>query len=288
MRNYLHICNKGCRVIFRDKQDYVYFINKFAIATTLNKIQVLAITVMSTHFHSIVIDADVSIIDNVIFRLKKTYAIYYKNKYGDRLSNAIQTSYREFHGSQNIENEMLYVLRNPMHHYVMSSPFTYPFSNASSLFKESLTTEDFGNWGKLSYRKANQLNYREYRKIFGNDIAQINYEIDPNGMITFESFINNKIARSFWKGYKQYLWDMLSNVKNVQSQIIDQDNLDTQADTMSDIDVCQLIDNQASSWNLKSFHYFNQEQLDYIIRLLNKRNVNQQQIDRCLWINESK
>lgn len=284
MKNYVHICNKGNNVIFREKQDYVYFINKFAIAMTSHKIRVLAITVMATHFHTIVIESDNKNLDDVIAQIKKSYAIYYNHKYGESLNNAIQTSFRTFQGNQNIENEMLYVLRNPMHHYVTSSPFSYPFSSASCLYKDCLITGDFEKWGETRYRPVKELSYKEYRRLFGCDKAPDNFQIDPNGMITFESFVNQSIAKSFWNGYKNYFWSMLSTIKDTTSQVIDQDCLDTRTDAMSDIDVCHIIDNQACVWELKSFHFFNQEQLDYVINLLKRRNVNQQQIERCLWI----
>lgn len=284
MKNFHHLCSKGNNVLFRDNQDFIYFINKFAIAVTSSKINVLAMTTMSTHFHTIIFDADNNQLNQLILKLKRVYAIYYRNKYGIGLNNIIEMTYREFSGNMSLETEMLYVLRNPMHHFVMSSPFTYTFSSAYSLYQEELTNKNVLENYVSQYRTPKQLTNREYRNIFGVESAAEHLKIDTNGMITFDSFINRKLAKSVWSNFKFFMNGITSNVKDVSSQVIDQDILDMKSDTMSDFEVCRIIDDKATAFGLKSFHFFNQEQLEVVISILNRHHIPKSQIERCLWL----
>lgn len=284
MKSYYHLCSKGNYVLFRDNQDFIYFINKFAIAVTSYKINVLAMTAMSTHFHTIIYDVDSNQLDQLILKLKRVYAIYYRNKYGIGLHNMIEMTYREFSGSMSLENEMLYVLRNPMHHFVMSSPFAYTFSSAYSLFQEELTDKKVLQNYVSQYRTPKQLTNREYRNIFGVESAAEHLKIDTNGMIAFDSFINRKLARSVWSNFKFFMNGITSNVKDVSSQVIDQDILDMKSDSMSDVEVCKIIDAKAAAFGLKSFHFFNQEQLEIVISILNRHHISKSQMERCLWL----
>lgn len=284
MKNFHHLCSKGNNVLFRDNQDFIYFVNKFAIAVTSYKINVLAMTTMSTHFHTIIFDADNTQLDQLILKLKRVYAIYYKNKYGFGLKNMIEMTYREFSGNMSLETEMLYVLRNPMHHYVMSSPFNYTFSSAYSLYQEELTDKNVLENYLSQYRTPKQLSNREFKSIFGVEHAAEYLKIDTKGMITFDSFINRKLARSVWSNFKFFMNGIISNVKDVSSQVIDQDVLDMKSDTMSDFEVCKIIDDKAAALGLKSFHFFSHEQLEIVISILNRHHIPKSQIARCLWL----
>lgn len=284
MKTYHHLCNKGNYVLFRDNHDIIYFINKFAIAVTSYNMNVLAMTTMSTHFHALFYDADNKQLDQLILKLKRAYAIYYRNKYGYGLHNMIEMTYRDFSGQESLEREMLYVLRNPMHHYVMSSPFAYAFSSAYSLFQEELTDGDVLENFVSQYRTSSQLSNREFKRIFGVESAAEHLRINTNGMITFDSFIKRKLARSVWSNYKYFINGITSNVKDVSSQVIDQDILDMKSDSMSDFEVCKIIDDKASALGLKSFHFFNNEQLEMVIQILKRHHISKSQIERCLWL----
>lgn len=284
MKNYHHLCNKGNRILFRDSQDVIYFINKFAIAVTSYNMNVLAMTTMSTHFHAIFYDAGNKQLDKLILKLKRVYAIYYRNKYGRGLHNVIEMTYREFFGQESLEREMLYVLRNPMHHYVMSSPFAYAFSSAYSLFQEELTDANVLDDYVSQYRTPRQLSNREFKRIFGAEKASEHLRINTNGMIAFDSFINRKLARSVWGNFKYFINGITSNVKDVSSQVIDQDILDMKSDSMSDFEICKIIDAKASALGLKSFHFFNNEQLEMVMSILKRHHSSKSQIERCLWL----
>ena len=48
-----HICNKFDYVIFRREEDYSLFLNRLSVVSENCNVSILAITIMSNHFHII-------------------------------------------------------------------------------------------------------------------------------------------------------------------------------------------------------------------------------------------
>ena len=280
-----HIYSKGENVLFRNNSDYIYFHNKFAIASARLKLKVLAFTTMSTHFHTIVEAADADDIAYFQSKLKKVYGIYYNHKYKYSLGNNFKISNNTIEDFNELKTKALYVLRNPTHHYVSRLPLKYKYCSAYSLFADEITSEFLMQQNNSLYKIPADLKYRERRAIFGRDLVPNKCMINTNGMITFDSFVKTKRARALWDGnVKKFLYDMNSSVTDATASLIDWDTLDLRTSSMSDIDVCQMIDLYSKSIGVDSFHYLDNEHKENLVENLKKRMVLPNQIARCLWL----
>lgn len=157
---------------------------------------------MSTHFHAIVETADSDDIGYFQSKLKKVYGIYYNHKYKYSLSNNFKISNNRIEGYNELRTKVLYVLRNPTHHYVSLLPLKYKYCSAHSLFADEITSEMLLQQNNNAYRNPADLKYREHRAIFGRDSVPNKCMINANGMIAFESFINIKRARALWNALR--------------------------------------------------------------------------------------
>lgn len=128
MNKMFHVFSEGENVLFREDSDYIFFNNRFASSSYSLQLHPLAETTMSTHFHSLIETADQSVIDELFGKLRKSYSLYYAFKYGYSLENGFRIAKVEIDGRESITNELLYIMKNPIHHYVTSYPFEYPIS----------------------------------------------------------------------------------------------------------------------------------------------------------------
>ena len=113
-------------MLFRENSDYIFFNNRFAVSIYTYQLQALAETTMSTHFHSIVEAVDEKAVDALILKLHKAYALYYSAKYGYSIGDSFKISKLEISGMESIMNELRYVMKNQVHHYVTTYPLAYP------------------------------------------------------------------------------------------------------------------------------------------------------------------
>lgn len=282
-----HVYSKGENVLFHDRLDYIYFHNKIAIASASFKLKIWAFTIMSTHFHAIIEATDETDILRFQSKIKQAYALHYNHKYDFSLRNnkALKISHNIIKNTNELKNKILYVLRNSTHHYVTTLPFQYEFCSAHSLFANEITSNTIIQQYNNGHKKPKDLTYRKRRTIFGKNSVQNQYEIDSNGMITFDSIINAKRVRAIWDGnVKKFMYDINSSITDANAAHIDWDMLDLRASSMSDMDVCQIIDNYSQTFGCKSLHKLNEEQKEIIVKYLIKRMVSIEQIKRCLWL----
>lgn len=284
--NPYHVYNHGQFVLFRNHKDFVYFINKFAILSSELHLQILAVTAMSTHFHVVIECMNQDLIDEFLIQLKKTYGLYYHNKYGGSTSRQIKTAYKQLENLQVIKNTMVYVYRNPVHHYIANYPLEYEYSSVCTLFADCLMPSEIYQQYISNFRTLDKLSYIEKRLIYGKMKCHTDFQYNSKGMIVFSSFVNQKRARAIWGGFvRNFIKDMNQLPTDTSDVIIDDDVIDLRTNGLSDIDVCKIIDDYAAQLHLKSFHFFNEEQLSTIIKVLQKKSVPQAQIKRCLWLN---
>lgn len=163
MKQLNHICfTSHGEVMFRDAQDVGMMLNFIALSSWEYGVDVLADAEMSTHVHLITvagkykalskagrprtevsqIPADKTFVDrgmasDFVSSIRKRYTSYFSAKYhrpkGIRLGEK-GFFYSEVSGNCHMQTAMSYVLRNPWHHGVSSSPFEYPFSAANDIF----------------------------------------------------------------------------------------------------------------------------------------------------------
>ena len=285
MNKMYHVFSEGENVLFRENGDYVFFNNKFASSIYTFQLQALAETTMSTHFHSMVETADEKVVDDLILKLRKAYSLYYSAKYGYPIGDFFKVSKLVISGRESVLNELRYIMKNQVHHYVASYPLAYPYSSVSYVFIDSLMPPVFIDALNARTSKIAELNYRQKRRMVGLDEVPDNWLVLDNNMILPSSYINTARVRTFWNNnVKSFMFDINKNQTDARKEIIQADNLDIRIAGYSDIDVCRIIDDFSAQAGRKSFHFLNNHERNSIVRILKQKTVNEEQIRRCLWL----
>lgn len=285
MNKMYHVFSEGENVLFRENGDYIFFNNKFASSVYTYQLEALAETTMSTHFHSVVETPDEKAVDDLIQKLRKAYALYYSAKYGYSIGDSFKVSKVEISGRESVMNELRYVMKNQVHHYVTTYPLAYPFSSVAYIFIDSLIPPVFIDALNARTSKICELNYRQRRRLVGQDEVPDNWLVLDNNMILPSSYINTARVRTFWNNnVKSFMFDINKNQTDVRKEIINADNLDIRIAGFSDIDVCRIIDDFSAQAGRKSFHFLNTRERNSIVRILKQKAVIEEQIRRCLWL----
>ena len=287
-----HIFIEGENVLFRNDSDYIFFNNRFATSSYALITNPLAETTMSTHFHSLIEVADGTVADELIHRLRKTYNLHYTLNYGrpsggpDVAGNVIGKIHKvEISDRESALHEILYILKNPVHHYVTSCPLGYSYSSAQYVFADSMVSPLIRKELQKSITVFRDLQYRQKYRTAGSDQVPDDWEVLDNGMILPSSYINMKRVRAFWNNnVKSFIYDINRNQTDAKNEIIDTDILDLRSSCLTDIEVCNIIDGFAARNGKKSFHYLNDNERQNIILTLRMKHVPEEQIRRCLWL----
>ena len=285
MNRLFHLFSNGDNVLFRTDVDYIHFNNKFAASSYACQLQPLAETTMSTHFHSVVEVTDDAAVDEFAFKLRKAYAMYYCAKYGQPLGNSFMISKVEIAGREAALNELLYVMKNPAHHYVTAEVLTYPYSSASCLFLEKMMPSLLFEGLVSRSVSAGNLSKRRMAQLLGRDTIPKDWRIYSNGLILPSSYINGKRARAFWNNnVKAFLYDINRNLTDARKEVIKADVLDLRSSGITDIEVCRIIDEHVSELGKRSFHYLDSDEKGKLARRLADKAATGEQIRRCLWL----
>lgn len=137
MKTVKHICfTSHGEVMFRNSQDVGVLINLLALNSWKYDIAILADCEMSTHVHLVVM-ADSANVSGFVKNLRCQYTGYFSSRYGRARHNRLGEKNffcLDVFGISHIQSALSYVLRNPVHHGVTSTPFAYPFSSVNDLF----------------------------------------------------------------------------------------------------------------------------------------------------------
>jgi hypothetical protein len=137
MKKNYHICvSGGDEIIFRDVEDYNRGFNFFALALCKTNTVGLVEAFMSTHCHLLVQTEDPN---GFVHTFRNSYSKYYNYKYqrSGRLGESHHFSL-DIVGYHHLVAAASYVLRNPLHHGVVSIPYAYPHSSINSIFRREM------------------------------------------------------------------------------------------------------------------------------------------------------
>lgn len=285
MNKMYHVFSEGDNVLFRENDDYIFFNNKLASANYSCHLQMMAESIMSTHFHSLLETPDEESVNQFILKLRKSYSPYYSNKYGYSIGNCLKISKSEIIGRESIMRELCYILKNPVHHYVALYPLSYPYSSASYMFMESYLNIDFRKTIDKGSSNVSDLGEKQKRHLIGKEPVPGNWQMNENGMILPSSYINIKRARAFWNNnIKQFMYDMNKGQTDARKELIDRDILDIRSSGISDIDMCKIINDYSKECGRKSFHHLEASEKNALLRILHQKTNNENQIRRCMWL----
>ena len=123
-------------VLFRDEEDFKRGFNCFALSLFQTDSVGLVEAFMSNHVHWIVQSDDPYLL---VKSFKNKYIKYFNFKYGrtGRLGEK-KCCVVELDGLYHKLAAITYVLRNPVHHGIVSIPFAYSHSTANFLFRKEM------------------------------------------------------------------------------------------------------------------------------------------------------
>ena len=137
MKTAKHLCFTSHKeVLMRDSHDVGVMINLIALNSWKHGIQILADCEMSTHVHLIVIGVQDEA-SGFVRDIRKQYTWHVNVKYGrPKHFRFGEKGFFELdiHGNSHIQTALSYVLRNPLHHGVTTTPFAYPYSSVNDIF----------------------------------------------------------------------------------------------------------------------------------------------------------
>jgi hypothetical protein len=135
-----HLCVSSSEVMFRVQEDYFQGINRACLAAYHHNTNLLAYAFMSNHFHII---AETKNPEIYIGSIRNGYTKWFNNKYARKGP----LGYSGFHAVEldtleHILDGITYVLRNGVHHNVVSYPSGYPFCSTRYYFMKDFGIRD--------------------------------------------------------------------------------------------------------------------------------------------------
>ena len=137
MKKTFHLCwSGGNELLFRSREDYVHGILCLCIAAHKTSTRILAYCLMSNHVH-LCIRTEYKAAFIKAFRYP--YSRYFNSKYRRRGRLGERQFFSlEVEGLFHTLTAIAYILRNPLHHGVCSSPLGYEYSSVRAAFRKEL------------------------------------------------------------------------------------------------------------------------------------------------------
>lgn len=245
MRKTYHLClaSHG-EVLFRDDSDFIYGFNCLAIASLVTESRLLADGHVSNHFHEL-LQSDSP--EEVMKRSRYSYTRRFNAKYHRRGS----LGEREFfllpvEGYYHIQAAMNYVIRQPLHHGLTSTPFEYPHCSASTYFRKAL--------GRPEPALMTDVNQR-YKSLPEGVTVPDNYRMSPSGLLLREDIIDTSYVEEVYITPRNFLFQMnkISDGRIIQEQLKENElppiSLETVEKGVYDFDVRQALINEQGKVN---------------------------------------
>ena len=137
MKKTYHLClSGGDETIFRDLEDYHMGFNYFAISLYKTDSTGLAEAFMSTHTHQAV---QTSAPEEFMYNFRRPYSLYFNHKY-QRTGRLGESNHftMEVIGYHHRVAAITYIIRNALHHGVVSIPYAYPHCSANAIFRKEM------------------------------------------------------------------------------------------------------------------------------------------------------
>lgn len=303
MRRTYHIClSNGDEVYCRDEEDHEYWFNALALAIYETDSVLMADAIMSNHFHECVRTTDP---EKVLLRQRYRYARYFNAKYGRRGRLGERVPYiTEVNGTNHLLAVISYILRNPLHHGLVSTPFAYPFSSVNTYFRKDLGRN---SEPRLLLDEKYYLHLPEHRK------CPPGYRMNKNGLIIREDVIDTADVEHHYGSPRSFLFYMnrLSGEEwqreqekdkegkgslitldliekgvrgqNVQ-QMLQHEHGKSRYDRMNDLEVCRMIDKTIlPAMGKQSVYHLSKAEKERLAReLCHQYRLPQDIVNRCL------
>lgn len=288
--NFHHVYSRGVNVLFYDEKDYIFFNNRLAVTAHTFNVELLAFAIMSTHFHAVVYTWSDDAMQQFISMLRKTYAIYFRLRYGHSIPNSeFEISYTDnekYNFFEFRKQRMLYVLKNSMKHQACESPLMYEFGTAHYMLLEKVLLENEKSLLLSTTKKISEMSPRSLNRLFGTENLPQNWTCTSDGMLLPSSFVNISKCMSEYFGNrtKSFIYDMNSAMTNDSNEIVGDDQLMLQISKYNDLQVSKMIMDYAAECGVKSHFFLSPQDKIYLQNRLKNKFVLPDQIQRCLWL----
>lgn len=197
--NYYHICVASkYEVMFRSESDYHRAFNCLALAVFETRSVLLADAIMSNHIHFCV---QTSAPQELIHKFRISYQRYFNHKYkrvgllGDPKCTVV-----ELDSPVHCMVAITYVLRNPLHHGVSTTPFEYPYSSVKCYFRKELGNPLNNDAISQKKSKAN---------IAHCAILPEDFKVERSGQICRDSVIDVRHVEHLFNTPQDFVVDMV-------------------------------------------------------------------------------
>ena len=198
MRKLYHLClSSHDEVLFRNEEDFNMGFNCLALAILRSESRLLAEGFISTHHHEALQT------DNPVQLMKMerySYTRYFNAKYhrrgrlGERHCFIIQVE--GLYHSQTLLN---YVLRQGLHHGLVSTPFAYPHCSANTIFRQEL--------GKLNTPEL-IANGQRYKYLPDGISLPSRYRMSASGLLLREDILDTDYTEDIYISPRNFLFQM--------------------------------------------------------------------------------
>ena len=204
-----HICTHGFEDIniMRDAEDFKVAHNLMAIVGYKMGIFVLAYCLMSNHVHFIIEASSAQAAKSYIYEFLRVYSQHLKRKYGlSKILKDLNPTPIIIDSVSYLKACIAYVLRNPLSAKICTRIEDYEWSSCNCYFQNKFLARKHPRGTKLS-----DMSIRSVRKLLKTrlDLSGCPYEVDQDGKIIDESFINTRLVEQAYmhsgKSFLAYL-----------------------------------------------------------------------------------
>lgn len=189
-----HLClAEHDEVLFRADSDYVYFLNIVATEAEKQGVAVRAFACMSDHVHLAVFTCDA---EQFLLRIKQRYTMYFNKKY-QRSGTLFNDTFISFVSGHNHEKFLYsYIIRNPKHHDVATSPMAYPYASGRYYFPEGLGRDEQLWMPSRSFKAL----------VSRRESGDVPWDVLPNGLYNPAQWLDVQNVESCYGVFKEYLF----------------------------------------------------------------------------------
>ena len=304
MPNY-HLCFTSHKeVLFRDPEDMHHAFNSLCSSLFKTDSACYAYASMSDHHHGCYRTKNPV---ELIRTFRESYTKYFNHKYFREGEFGERGAYlQEITGTKHFISAVTYVLTNPPHHGITTTPFEYPYSSANDYFRKEL--------GKPFY-SGRLLTYQEIRAALPRRAAfDPSWKMGPNRVFLSESVLDiGAVEAGFGtvQAFNYYMgrksgedWIKEQADENISSpftlenteepliranktsvaELLRNEKSRFRTVSITDLELCSLIDNTfVPEYGKRSVYLLDEkEKLTIAEALFKKYSHNADQIKRCL------
>lgn len=306
MKRLYHLClSSGREVMFRSREDIRVFTNAMALALFKTGTDLLVDAVMSNHVHMSVMTENLSAF---VKSLRLRYVMYFNSKYhrSGKLGEE-RAFFLELKGAKHILTAWSYILRNPLHHGICSTPLGYEDSTVRYIFSNDL---------KMN-KNRKIITSRDEIRTFLPSRAEFpdNYFMTEDGMFARDSFTQTRQVELGYFNVRTFLYFMNGPSSEEWRKSQEQDNNEREPITlgmiegvtakevlqrmynnergsatnerMTDLDVCTLIDNEyvrGRYGEVSVYTLSDDRKFEIATELNNDYHLPKDKIRRCLFL----